>query len=274
MSDKSEQELVAAAQGGDQAALTELIERHQAQIYRFGMKLCRAPEDAEDVLQETLIALARSIRDLRGTASISTWLYAVARSYCIKKRRRSKFAPKTVESLSAPGAASDVADPGRTPDAALEGKQIELAVSNAIQELEPMYRDILVLRDVEGLSALEVAEVTGLKVAAVKSRLHRARIRVRNSVAPVLGLDPNETGETKMCRNLLKIFSKHVENEIKPEVCAEMEHHLETCERCRTACDSLRKTLATCRATPTVEVPEAIQKLIRVKIRGVLDAAE
>src|SRR5215470_15526196 len=92
MPDLADDELLAAARAGDAAALEELLERHQAQVYRFGMKMCRDPEDAKDVLQDTLLAMARNVRDFRGASSLSTWLYTIARSFCIKKRRRSKLA--------------------------------------------------------------------------------------------------------------------------------------------------------------------------------------
>src|SRR5512145_2588145 len=97
----TDQDLLAGAQRGDPKALDDLLQRHQRRVYRFGLKMCRDPEDAKDVLQDTLIAAARSIRDFRGASSVSTWLYTIARSFCIKRRRRSKFAPEHEESLDA-----------------------------------------------------------------------------------------------------------------------------------------------------------------------------
>src|SRR5512134_3144303 len=117
--ESNDTQLLAAAQGGDRRALEHLLERHQRRVYRFGLKMCRDPEDAKDVLQETLIAVARGVKDFRGASSVSTWLYTIARSFCIKKRRRSKFAPEQEESLDAraPGVeARQVADPGRGPE--------------------------------------------------------------------------------------------------------------------------------------------------------------
>src|SRR6187397_3584686 len=108
---------------GDRQALEALLERHQAQVYRFGMKMCRDPEDAADVLQDTLLAMARTVRDFRGASSLSTWLYTIARSFCIKRRRRSKFAPEEARSLEtgAKVEANRLADPGNAPDEALSG---------------------------------------------------------------------------------------------------------------------------------------------------------
>src|SRR5574338_233248 len=165
----SDTSLLDRARAGDRRALDELLTQHQRQVYRFGLKMCRDPEDAKDILQETLLAAARTVKDFRGASSISTWMYTIARSFCIKKRRRSKFAPQEEESLDVrqPGAeALQVADPSRPPDESLAGRQLEAALEEAIAGLEPMYREVLVLRDVEGLTAPEVAEVMGLTVEA------------------------------------------------------------------------------------------------------------
>src|SRR6478609_11420947 len=132
-------QLLERARSGQQAALEELLERHQSQVYRFGMKMCRDPEDAKDVLQDTLLSVARNVRDFRGSSSISTWLYSVARSFCVKKRRKSKFAPKEAPSFL-DSAAEQVVDPGRTADEAMASKQVERALEVAIGALEPMYR--------------------------------------------------------------------------------------------------------------------------------------
>src|SRR6187549_2635526 len=154
-------QLLERARAGQQDALEQLLERHQSQVYRFGMKMCRDPEDAKDVLQETLLSVARNVRDFRGGSSISTWLYTIARSFCIKKRRKSKFAPEDERSLetAAPADAGKLAARTATPDEALASKQVERALEQAIAELEPMYREVLLLRDAEGLTAAEAAEV-------------------------------------------------------------------------------------------------------------------
>src|SRR5690348_6938959 len=161
MPDETDQTLLDRARAGDSGALEELLARHQAQIYRFGIKMCGDPEDARDVLQDTLLAMARSVRDFRGASSLSTWLYTIARSFCIKKRRRSKFAPEEEHSLDSDvaGEAKRLAAPGDSPDDALAGRQVEGALERAIAALDPMYREVLLLRDVEGLTAPEVAEV-------------------------------------------------------------------------------------------------------------------
>jgi RNA polymerase sigma-70 factor (ECF subfamily) len=270
--DPSDERLLASARAGDKAALETLLERHQPQVYRFGMKMCRDPEDAKDVLQDTLLAMARGVRDFRGASSISTWLYTIARSFCIKKRRRSKFAPDDERSLDTDLASEGrrLAAPEREPDEALAGKQIERALEQAIASLDPTYREVLLLRDVEGLTAPEVAEVLGLSVQAVKSRLHRARLAVRESVAPLLGVAPMAPAQAT-CPDVLMLFSRHLEDEISADQCAQMERHLEGCARCRGTCDSLKRTLALCQTSgASVAVPPSVQASVKTALRDFL----
>ncbi|HET8540008.1 MAG TPA: sigma-70 family RNA polymerase sigma factor [Anaeromyxobacter sp.] len=274
MSD-TDQDLLQAVRGGDRRALERLLARHQSQIYRFGAKMCRDEEDAKDVLQETMIAAARTIPEFRGTSAVSTWLYAIARSFCIKKRRTSKFAPERIDSLEAHAEqAAEIADPRRTPEEDVAGRQLQRALESAIGELDPMYREVLALRDVEGLSAAEVAEVMGLSVEAVKSRLHRARTAVREKIAPLLG--PAGEGVPAPgpgCQDVVELFSRRLEGEIDAGACAELEQHLKTCAACRGRCESLRSTLALCKqAGAATAVPAHVERSVREALRRFLDA--
>ena len=271
----TEAELLLAVRAGDRQALETLLARHQAQIYRFGLKMCRDPDDAQDVLQETLLQAARGVREFRGASSLSTWLYAIARNFCIKKRRRSKFAHERERSLDTDLVAKAgelAADSRSNPEEALASRQVERVLERAIDALDPKYREVLILRDVEGLAAAEVAEVLGLRVAAVKSRLHRARLQIRAEVAPLLGLstEPLPVAREGGCPDVLLLFSQHLEDEMSADVCADMERHLQACARCQGVCDTLRRTLALCRTISTPEVPASVQRAVRVAVRDFL----
>ena len=156
----TEAELLAEAQSGDRAALEALLRRFEPRVLRFGLRLCRNSADAEDIVQETLLAAARTLGRFRGEASPSTWLYTIARSFCIKKRRRSRHAPEVVSMESEGGRAREVRDPGRGPDRLADDRRLRVALEAAIATLAPAYREILLLRDVEGLPAAEVARAT------------------------------------------------------------------------------------------------------------------
>ena len=265
--------LLAAARAGDRQALEALLERQQARIYRFGMRLCRDPEDAKDILQDTLIAMARGVRDFQGASSLSTWLFQVARSFCIKKRRRSKYAPEAIISdASAPDSpAAKVPDSSKPADEELGARQAHESVDRAIRSLEPEYREVMLLRDVEGLTAPEVAEILGLTVEAVKSRLHRARLAVRAQVAADLGVGDLQIKEG--CPDTVLLFSRYLEGEINADLCTQMEQHLEKCDRCRGRCDSLKQTLTLCQASKGTEVPPGVQEAVRAAVRQFLAPA-
>lgn len=265
---ENDQALVEAARAGDRRALEKLLERHQGAVYRFGMKMCGEAEDAKDVLQETLFAAVRTLPDFRGASSISTWLYTIARSFCLKKRRTSKFAPERIESLEAQGEASaEVADARRTPEEDAAARQTKQVLEAAIAELDPMYREVLVLRDIEGLPAAEVAEILGLTVEAVKSRLHRARVAVRERVAPVLVPQAQAAEPGPSCQDVVLMFSRRLEGEVEPGACAELEKHLQTCASCRGRCDSLRSTLTLCRNAGAAQVPPEVARSVREALR-------
>lgn len=246
------------------------------------MRMCRDPEDAKDVLQDTLLAMARGVRDFRGASSLSTWLYTIARSFCIRTRRRAAHAPGRDRAAGGPDmmpsgdevATGHVADPRASPDEQLAGRQVKAALEQAIATLAPKYREVLLLRDAEGLTAPEVAEVLGLTAQAVKSRLHRARLSVREQLTPLLGIEPALSAPAGACPDVLTAFSQHLEGEISAGLCADLERHLEGCARCRGACESLKRTLALCRTSgPTADLPAAVSAQVKAALRAALAEA-
>jgi RNA polymerase sigma-70 factor (ECF subfamily) len=267
--DRADEDLLASIRAGDDSAIGTLLARHAPSIYRFGLKMCRDPEDAKDVLQETLLAAARGVRDFRGASSLSTWLYTVARSFCIKKRRSSKFAPKDTVSLDDRDASAEPRSSERAPDDAAADRELSGLLEAAIRALEPASREVLVLRDVEGLTAPEVAEVLGVSVEAVKSRLHRARAEVRAKIEERLpsAEQARQRPATAGCPDVVELFSRFLEGEIGARECEAMQAHVATCKRCNAACDSLKHTLALCRAEPRGEVPLDVQELVRKALR-------
>ena len=210
-----------------------------------------------------------SCQDFRGDASLSTWLYTVARSFCIKKRRRTKGAPAYHEPLDR-ATQERTGEPSVTPEQMLLGREARETVAAALDQLEPEAREVLVLRDIEGLTAAEVAEVTGVSVAAVKSRLHRARAALREGLLAVVGGEAAEPRPAS-CPDVLTMLSRKLEDEISPDVCAEMEQHVAGCPHCASVCDSLKRTLAVCKALPSPEVPAHVQESLRKAVADAMD---
>jgi RNA polymerase sigma-70 factor (ECF subfamily) len=259
-------QLLERARDGDETALGELLSAVQPQLYRFSMKMCRHTEDAEDVLQDSMMTLARSFRDFRGASSLSTWLFTIARSFCIKKRRKSKFAPEREESLEqlAPAEQGRIQSPNPDPAEQAESAEIWQQVHAGIQRIEPAYREILVLRDIEGLRAKEVAEVVGISVPAVKSRLHRARAQLREYLAAT------PYRPQPGCPDIRKVFSEHLEGDLSPDICSTMEAHVASCPACAAECDGLKAALNACASAPC-EVPVAVQARVKNALRQALE---
>lgn len=173
----------------DAAVFDRLYRDHADRIYRFAQRLCGQPDDAKDLVQDTFLNAYRGLKDFRGEAQISTWLYTIASRVCMRMRRKRKGEPERELSLDEFIPTSEgefrlqIPTDGMTPEEALENKQLRRALQQAIQKLSPKYRMILVLRDMEGLSAKEVGSIMGLNERAVKSRLHRARLFVRRELS-------------------------------------------------------------------------------------------
>ena len=255
----------AKGSSGSKESVGKLLEALAPTIHRFALRMCRDPEDARDVVQETMLAASRGLGDFRGDSSLSTWLFTIARSFCIKARRLRTGQPERMLSLDSEDLAP-VPSGAAAPDEAAGERELGRALEAAIDALEPMYREVLLLRDVEGLTAPEVATVLGIGVDAVKSRLHRARVAVRDRLAPMLHAD---AAPGPGCPDVVPILSRYLEGEIAQADCAEMEKHVESCPRCRAQCDSLRRTLALCRvsAQGAEPVPPEVQELVRQALR-------
>lgn len=181
----SDAELLARAAAGDRDAFGWLVERHQASVYRFARTVVTRPADAEDVLQQTFLSAWRAASGFRGEASIRTWLFTIARNTALGLRAREARQPLAELPLEDLGIAAGW---GSTdPESAAVAAERRAALSAAFHALDPAEREVLALRDLEGVSGDETATLLGLSVPAMKSRLHRARlalaVRVRQEVS-------------------------------------------------------------------------------------------
>lgn len=246
-----------AAQAGDRTAVDELLARYEPHIYRFGLRMCGDEDAAREVLQETLLAAFRHLPGFRGDAALSTWLYQIARSFCIKARRGRR---PTTELDAAPA----LVDPAPRPDAQAHAREIGEALSRAIADLPDDQREVLLLRDVEGLSAEQAAEVVGIEVGALKSRLHRARAALRGRLAKSLG----DAADSEPCPELAHELTAYAGMDIDQAACAQIENHLARCARCAGACDALKRTVSLCRRLPGDSVPADVQTAVRAALRA------
>lgn len=178
----SEDALIDAAQAGDSSAFDQLVRRYEGYLYRLMVRACHHPQDAEEVASEAFVRAYERLSQFEGRSSFVTWLGRIATNLCFRRREKAELPSVSLEEL----AGEDPGHPDRTP--AAEGptpeqralqQEMKRTIRTAVAELPEPDQTVLRLRDIDDLSAAETAERTGLTVAAVKARLHRARVRLR-----------------------------------------------------------------------------------------------
>ncbi len=178
-------DLVVQAQAGDAAAFTELVHRHEGRVYTLAFKMLHDPAAAEDVLQETFIGALRGLAQFRGEASFATWLYRIAYNATLMKLRQS--IPTTSLDVAIEGDDREIprelTDWSQDPENVLLNQEARQEMQAAVDRLSAPLRAVFVLRDVDGLSTEETAGVLGVSIPVVKTRLHRARMILRDELA-------------------------------------------------------------------------------------------
>ena len=186
---KDEAALVTEAKAGNYGAFEELVNRYERKIYRLGMNITGSPEDAEDVLQETFLKAFQHLPDFRADARFYTWIVRIAVNEALmklRKRRASKeVAVEDFEDEEGAVTVREFADWKPNPEEQMARAELEDILRNAIRGLPPSFRTVFYLRDVEGLSTEETAEMLDLSEGAVKARLFRARLRLREDLSKV-----------------------------------------------------------------------------------------
>ena len=192
---RGDAELVERIKRGDEAAFGALLERHQEKVYRLAWKFTRHAQDAEEVTQDVFLKVYRKIGSFDGRAAFGTWLYRVAINTALMKLRARRGARELPVEEAGPAFRPDgqharpVADWSALPEDQLLSVERRRVLTEAIEALPPDYKAAVVLRDIEGLSIHEAADVLGVSVAAVKSRLHRARLALRERLAAYFEAD-------------------------------------------------------------------------------------
>ncbi|MFI5345508.1 MAG: RNA polymerase sigma factor [Elusimicrobiota bacterium] len=191
----SEKELLRLSREGDAAAFTSLIARYEDRIFRLARNVCAGlPAEADDVYQETFLTAFKKLRSFRGDSELGTWLYRIASNLCLMRHRKKKSEP-FVPLLDRPhdhddhddAPARQYRDDSPTPEEAANKKELLEKVAGALAKLPVDYRLVVTLRDVEGVSSEETAKILKLSVAAVKSRLHRGRLFLRDEFERAFG---------------------------------------------------------------------------------------
>lgn len=174
-----EEQCVAQARGGDASAFEGLVRTYEAPVYRLALRMCGGrAEDAQEVAQEAFLAAWRGLPRFRGQCRFSSWLYKLTANAAVDHLRREKRRPAAVPLENA----GEPADP-HTPQEELERRELHRTVQQALDRLTPEHREVLLLRQMQGLSYQEIGAALSLEEGTVKSRLSRAKRQLRTILA-------------------------------------------------------------------------------------------
>ncbi|MCX5676298.1 MAG: sigma-70 family RNA polymerase sigma factor [Planctomycetota bacterium] len=182
-------ELVSQTLGGDGAAFGALVERYQDRLYNAIYRLVGSAEDARDLTQDALVKAYENLEGFRGGSSLYTWLFRIAVNTALSHRRKRKWMHVGLAPVSEddPGAEAGWADPAAAdPADPVMAAETEALVQQALGALDEEHRTVVVLRDIQHCDYREMAEILGVPAGTVKSRLHRARLMLRDRLKPLL----------------------------------------------------------------------------------------
>jgi RNA polymerase sigma-70 factor, ECF subfamily len=259
------EQAIALLRRGDDEGLEQALALLQNTVFSFSMRVCGQREDAEDTMQEVLVKSVPYLPKFDSPKALLVWIYKVAKNRCLMNRRRSKFAPthelsleelmpdrKELEGLGTDGSVNPEMFAIRSQEAG--------RLRAAIQRLPPQYRIVLVLRDMEGLTDEEVAEITGLRSGTVRVRLHRARLFVRKELMRDRKPRPRKAVERaasrpvataqprpQHCKEMFAELSDYLDEQLDDSLCDELEQHLGGCEPCKVFLATLEATIDECR---------------------------
>jgi RNA polymerase sigma-70 factor, ECF subfamily len=184
-----DRELLAQAQAGDLSAFEALVEKHRDKVYGVALRMTRSEADAAEITQETFLSAFQHLPEFRGEAAFGSWVHRIAANHALMRLRHQNVVTAAEEELTGPEfneRGSWVEYPSndwsrRADEKALDA-ELGTAIQRATDRLPNRYREVFVLKDVEGLSYEQISEITGDSIPAIKSRLHRARLELREAI--------------------------------------------------------------------------------------------
>jgi RNA polymerase sigma-70 factor, ECF subfamily len=279
-------------QDGNVASVEQALALLQNTVFSFSMRVCGQRQDAEDTMQEVLLKSIPQLPKFDSPKALLVWLYKVAKNRCLMSRRKSKFAPAhqlSLEELMPDRKELErfTADGKVNPESfAIRGEQAS-RLREAVQKLPPPYRIVLVLRDMEGLTDDEVAEITGVRAGTVRVRLHRARLFVRKELMRTwmaggkkvhAQKSPQQENRPARCKAMFAELSDYLDEKLDDSLCEELERHMAGCQPCQAFIATLRATIEQCRSSrgqfPAPEAAKLRQQLIEkyYQVNAVLSA--
>jgi RNA polymerase sigma-70 factor (ECF subfamily) len=204
MGDLSDKQIVTRLQAGDENIFNDILSQYEGKVYGLALKFTRSEQDAEEVLQDTFLAVYKKIAGFEGRSAFSSWLYRITINYALMKLRKNKSNPTDYFENYAnekAGAVYGIYPPSsdwtQTPDEVLLNAELRHKIELALDRLPPKYKTVFLLRDVEGLTTDEACDILNISVPALKSRLHRARLYLRDMISQYLHPEEDSVSDYK-----------------------------------------------------------------------------
>jgi RNA polymerase sigma-70 factor (ECF subfamily) len=185
----TDHDLIAQFKEGSMEAMEAIVDRYENRIFNFALKMCGQFQDAEDITQDTFLNAFRYLDSFRGETKLKNWLFKIAATACIRKRRKKKCEPDRELSLESfmnnngTFETYDIPDWSDDPSNKVLQAEMKAVISESIKTLPHKYKLVFNLRDIEGFNTKETADILGISIESVKTRLHRARLALRGKIS-------------------------------------------------------------------------------------------
>lgn len=261
-----DQEILARLRAGDPSACEACVRAHSDGLYRLARRMLGDDREAEDVVQETFLNAWKSLKVFDGRARLGTWLFRIAYNAALMRLRQhgrvvSLDTDDGNDSMPIPEKVVAWAD---SPEELVERKETAEILDRAIDALSPLLRAAFVLRDIEGRSTEETAQILGVSEQVVKVRLHRARLALRERLTEYFGERVPSASRTMTCGQLVQYLSDYIDNDLNEPLKMQAREHIATCRHCHVLLDTTQKTVRLYRVSrPRVLPMEKRERLYR-----------
>jgi len=270
-----EAQLLSACKAGNREQFQTLISPYLKSIKLIAYSILENQQDTEEVVQEAILKAFTHIRQLREGESFKAWLLQIAGNEARMRRRKDRkqlYSSVEQEIKEKQFWPRQFIDWRNIPSAELERKEVRAAVTAALNCLDYGYRDVFILRDIEHLSAIETGQILGLAPGTVNTRLHRARLQMREELTPLFKAPGAKKArmmsvnmmlvmgrimmrKTISCRHVTRELSNYIDDKLTPELQRQIEEHVRICHRCSILVDSMRKLLYISGDEKVLELP-------------------
>jgi RNA polymerase sigma-70 factor (ECF subfamily) len=267
-------EIFSRLKAGDMSACRMCVEEHSDELYRLAYRMVRDEQAAEDIVQDTFLNAFKGLERFDGRSTLGTWLFRIAYNNALMKLRAQKpIASLDEDAEFVENAPAPIVVPWReTPEEIVEQREMSEQLDSAIAALPTTLRAVFQLRDIEERSTAETAEILGLSEAAVKVRLHRARLALRETLSGYFGETQDPYPATMTCEELMPYLSDYIDRAIDEPLAEAARHHIATCQHCHVLLNTTQMSITLLQKNKTRTIPVADRAALFEKIQAAFDA--